>query len=273
MVDVSAHPLADPNPAAEEAFVRARLAAAARLIHKRPENTGPFFHEALRLIGLRAFLDRPARELADALMLARDLGVGLFLRGNTPGSERVTFTVAGETVTVPGGPTSYVTVPRWLDAWAISRILRDEDAIAKLSAFDVASFEYRESSDAYQLTLVRALQATRRDDHAVDALLAVADDEARNATVAPDRAALGAAEIALARGIRMGADRLEERLMGALQHHDAFRQQPEQAYRPETYLPLLTLALTAWSHDIGVRADDLTSRYLPSALVRGSFER
>lgn len=272
MIRVEAHALHLPDPAAEETFVARRLASAAARVRKRPANTGPLFHEALRLLGLRAFLRHDPVSLAEALHLARDLGTGLFLRGGVSGSEQVTFQIGAQGVDVQGGATIYDTAPRWLDAWSVCRILRDDAALARLCDYDPANFEGAESYDAYHVGLVRALRALQRGGRDLPALLAATRAAAANAHVLPERAAmLWAPAITLLERVHArDAAGLDELVATALRGHREVQRRPDAVHRPESYLPLFPLSLVAWAHDLHLPVT-VASDYLPEPLVRGTW--
>ena len=274
MLKVAAHILDLTDAEEEQEFIEEQLADAAELVQKRPLNIGPFFNESLRLLGFRAALQHAPAEIVRALATARDFGVGLFLRGNSPGGAAVTFSVRGHTVEVPGGPTTYNTAPRWLEAVGVCCVLRDATALETLTAYDPRNFEGVGEYDVHHVHFAAALRALLIADQDVEVLLQRAKREAQRAKVFPEHALkVDVPLIELAAVVhRRDQHGFALALVTALEGYRELTAPESQAHLAELYIPIVHLGLCALAYDQGMRVE-VESTYLPSWLVSGSFPR
>jgi len=263
---INAHILTFPDSENEVRILENRLARAAELIVKIPANTGVFFDCALRLAGFRLFLNHSEQLLISTLKLARDLGQGLFVRGNHGVDTLVEFKVNDELVSVKGGSSQYNTAMRWQSAFGVGLILRDDSVLNSLCEYNPENFEG--DYDSYHNTLVRGIIALYKKQRDAVTIIEHAHREAEHACLFPEVGArIGAPLALLVRAVYMqDSEHINQIMASALEGYKLIHTRQNENHRAEAYIPYLHLGLSAMAHDLKMPLD-IESEYLPPGLV------
>lgn len=266
MYSIDAHRLTFPNPEDELAFIEEEVEEAPKYIAKVPNNIGVFFVESLRLLGFRSFLNHPSEEILEALKSARDLGVGLFMRGSATPDETVRFALGDVSIEVPGGTSEYNTASRWISAFGVGLILRDQEALDMLCRYN--PIDFKGSNDQYHIALATALMAMHNDSEETDAAFEAALERGLGARDFSEwRRRLGAPLVRLARAVfHHEAEEFDDQVVEALEGYKAMHSRKSESSRAEAYIPVAHLGLCAMAMDRGMHLE-VTSPYLPEWLL------
>ena len=269
MAVVPAHTLTFPNPEDELALLELLSENAVDNIANSPINLGSYFDDSLRMLGFRCFLEYPQEDIIQTLRKANLYGKNLFYRGQFNREEIVTITFDEQSIDIKGGTNEYHTALRWLTAYGIALVLRDQSSINQLVQFNPFNFEGE--YDEYWVTMVEIIIASTQNPKTVS------DTEhlfqkIHNATLFPERAQILSMPLAelLVLSLSSCSDKntVNNLIAKALQGHHSIGSQPEESHLADNYIPCLLLGLCAQLHDSGVEID-IISPYIPEFLVNG----
>ncbi|MCB9545806.1 MAG: immunity 49 family protein [Myxococcales bacterium] len=263
MTTIAAHALDFPEPEDELEFLEGHLPRLRVNLPRGRDNLGVGFDSAVARLGLRAALGRPVDELVTGMRSVVDWGVALFQRAGVDREQTTALAIDGEVIVVPGGNSYFNSAPRWGVAAGAAMALRDDAALGRLCAFDVAWWggEYDAWHNAYAEAVMAVIgaraEALDRLDQAAHA--------AAHARRFPERGRLlGRPLMALARAIEVGDEAgFNQHLAEGLEAWRAVHGRGPDKRDPAGVLPLRTLGWCARAQERGLRCQ-VVSGYLPA---------
>lgn len=280
-VNIPRHDSPTTDPAARVAALAEDARRSLAGLPEEPRGFGDAFQAALHAARGRSLVDPSAEtvETWQSYVTAMQVGSALFAAA---GAETGTVTgwIAGEVRAIPAtGPQPYVTPATWLDAFWLAVICRDQDRAAELCEIplDLLRAAGADLEDPL-CSWVAALQTYWKGDPDL-----TFDDELAHAVKRCDPEAVAAEERERARllrrppmdlfhqFVRQDAAGFTTALVTALERHREFHAaDPARAAGVEGLVPVDVLGTTCLAHEAGLTVD-VTSGYLPTHLVRGSW--
>lgn len=268
--EIPTHEFDHPDPVGGLEQVEEVLPIAIENISRIPDNLGAAFDYARERLGLRTALERPPADIVEALRTVVELGVALFQRGSVGPDVTVTLSLDGACFEVPGHNSYYNSAPRWADAVGAAMALSDEQALARLTEFDVRSLAG--SYDDYWNAYAQAVIAFVIQTGDAEALFEQTAASAANAKKFAERGRrLGVPLARLAQAVVRGDEQaFNEHLADSLSWYRTLHSRAPDKHEAALVMPLAYLGWCARAHDRGLECR-VRSGYLPEWLVDGSF--